>query len=500
MVSDFDTRTWNSFGQILFVDRDGNAIVAVTDQRYGSATELENHTVYKISPEGEFLWGEDGITLEGENVYDMVAAMSMCQLADGSYVFAWMHNYENNYNHFGIEMQRVSPEGEMLWNAEEVRLHDNNIPYMYPYVVDGGNNQVILIYAKGSSQDLYARKIDFDGATVWSEDTKVYNGGWGSIPIWTLLEVHPSGDGGVLLSWNDDRYYSDFESAYIAYVQPNGEMGFNVNNGLKLGYNADNGLRSLNVRSLYDKNSDSFYAVWTECSAGQSWYRVVGQRISKEGELLWSEYGVELQPLEQTNYGCLSLQSGTNDEVAFFYMRDFAGNFGNVEAFISTVNVNDTTIRRESQFTKSTRISQKSALATTSMHDGKFWVVKWKDLGCADDEEKVTTYLMQRVNNDLSLGNPEDAAVENVKTDNNTFVALSTVVENEALFAVNVPAATQATLAIYNVNGALVATPYSGVLSAGERYISWNATVPAGIYVATLTTADGVETVKLLVK
>ena len=98
------------------------------------------------------------------------------------------------------------------------------------------------------------------------------------------------------------------------------------------------------------------------------------------------------------------------------------------------------------------------------------------------------------------MGNPEDAAVENVKTDNNTFVALSTVVENEALFAVNVPAATQATLAIYNVNGALVATPYSGVLSAGERYISWNATVPAGIYVATLTTADGVETVKLLVK
>lgn len=500
LVSDFDSRTWNSFGQILFVDRDGNAIVAVTDQRYGSATELENHTVYKISPEGEFLWGEDGITLEGENVYDMVAAMSMCQLADGSYVFAWMHNYENNYNHFGIEMQRVSPEGEMLWNAEEVRLHDNNITYMYPYVVDGGNNQVILIYAKGSSQDLYARKIDFDGTTVWSEDTKVYNGGWGSIPIWTLLDVHPSGDGGVLLSWNDDRYYTEFESAYIAYVQPNGEMGFNVNNGLKLGYNAENGLRSLEVRCLYDKNSDSFYAVWNECSAGQSWYRVVGQRISKEGELLWSEYGVELQPLEQTNYGCLSLQSGTNDEVAFFYMRDFAGNFGNVEAFISTVNVNDTTIRRESQFTKSTRISQKSALATTSMHDGKFWVVKWKDLGCADDEEKVTTYLMQRVNNDLSLGNPEDAAVENVKTDNNTFVALSTVVENEAMFAVNVPAATQATLAIYNVNGALVATPYSGVLSAGERYISWNATVPAGIYVATLTTADGVETVKLLVK
>ena len=295
LVSDYPSRTWTSCSQILFVDRDGNAIVAVYDWRMG-ATDFEGYTVYKVSPEGEFLWGEDGITLEGENVYDLVAAMSICQLADGSYVFAWMHNRDGNFNMMSIEMQRISAEGEMLWNAEDVRLYDETSNYMYPYVIDGGNNQVIMLYAKGSSQDLYARKLDFDGSTVWNKDTRIYNGGWGSIPIWTILDVHPTGDGGFIVSWNDDRFYTEIESAYMAYVKSNGELGFSADNGQILGLA---GWRSLHVKSYYDKASDSFYAIWNECSSSQSWSRMVGQRISKEGDLLWGENAVELKPMEQ---------------------------------------------------------------------------------------------------------------------------------------------------------------------------------------------------------
>ena len=496
VVSDFDAKTWTAVGQILFVDRDGNAIVSVVDQRY-SAEGYENHSVYKISPEGEFLWGESGITLEGESVYDLAAGMRICQLTDGSYVFAWMHNRADNYNAVSIEMQRISAEGEMLWNMEDVRLYDEKTSYSYPYLVDGGNNQVILLYAKGSAQDLYARKIDFDGTPVWSEDTRVYNGGWGSIPIWSIITVSPAGDGGLLVSWNDDRYYTNIESAFMAYVKPNGEIGFTTENGQKLGYS---GWRALNVKCVYDKSSDSFYAIWNECSSSQSWYRVVAQRITKDGELLWGENGLELKPMEQTSYGYLSAQGGADDEVAFFYMRNYAGTFGDVEAFVTTVNVNDTTIRRESEFTKGDRVSEKSGLVSTPMHDGKYWVVKWTDGGSVDEEEKVSRLYMQRINNDLSLGANDDGAVEGVKTETQSFEALATLVENEAMFVTNMPNATQATLTVYNVNGALVATPFNGELAAGRQYIEWNADVPSGVYVATLSTTYGVETVKVVVK
>ena len=497
MISDYPSRTWTSVSQIIFVDREGNAIVPIYDQRM-SDKEFESYTVYKISQEGEYLWGEEGITLEGEATYDLVAAMSICQLDDDSYVFAWMHNHDGDYNKLSIEMQRITADGEMCWNAEDVRLYDEKVNYSYPYVVNGGNNQVIMLYARGSAQDLYARKLDFDGTKVWSEDTRVYSGGWGSIPIWTLMDVHPSGDGGFIVSWNDDRYFTQIESAYMAYVKSNGELGFSTENGQILGLA---GFRSLNVNCMYDKVSDSFYAIWRENSAGQSWSRVMAQRLSKEGELMWGENGIELKPFEQIHYGYLSVQNSIADEVAFFYMCNYSGSFGDVEAFVTTVNVNDTTIRRESEFTKGERVSEKTGLQVTPMYNNEYWIAKWSDNGCVEDEVKTDRLLMQRVNADLTLGNPnDDGAVEGVQAEAGAFTALATLVEGEAMFATNFATATQATLAIYDINGALVATPFDGVLAAGRQYIEWNANVPAGIYLATLTTANSVETVKLLVK
>lgn len=503
-VSEYKARTWVSVGDFLYVDSDGNAIITVTDCRndpeageYG----YESYTAYKVSQKGELLWGKEGVSLDGENTYDLVAAMRITQIADGSYIFAWMHNHKENTNMMSIKMQRVSADGEILWNPEETCLHDpaGKIAYLYPYIVDAGKNQVILLWAQGSNQDIYARKIDFDGTSVWSEDTRIYRSGWGSIPIWTLIDVKPSGDGGLIMSWNDDRFLTNIESAYLTYVKPNGEIGFMAGeDGQKLGYS---GWRALSVRCNYDPKSDSFYAMWYECNSGQSWNRVVAQRVSKDGELLWGEEGLELKPMELTNYGYFSVQNGIDDEIAFFYMRNYAGSFGDVEAFVTTVNVNDTTARRESEFTKGTRVSEKAGLTTTPMIDGKFWVAKWTDGGRVEDEVKVDRLMMQRINNDFTLGNPNgDNAVEGVKAEANNFVALATLVDGEAMFAVDMPQTGAATLAIYNVNGVLVATPFDGELAAGKRYIEWNANVPAGIYVATFTSAQGVQTVKLLVK
>ena len=496
-VSDYQSRTWVSCGDFVFVDRDGNAIVAIYDWRQG-VEYYEGYTVYKISPEGEFLWGEEGITLEGEKYYDLVAYMSICQMTDGSYVFAWCHNREGNYNMMSIELQRITAEGEMLWKSEDVRLYDETIPYSNPYLVDGGNNTVILLYSKGSSADLYARKIDFEGLSVWSKDTRIYNGGWGSVPIWTVMDVHPVAGGGIMVTWNDDRYYTEIESAYMAYVQSNGEIGFAIENGQIMGLS---GFRALHVKSTYDKATDSFYAIWNECSAGQSWNSVVAQRISKEGELLWGDNGVVLKPMEQTYYGCYNVTPGINDEVAFFYMRNYTNNYGgNVEAFATLVNANDTTQRREYVFTKGERVSEKNGLKVTPMINDTYWVAKWTDNGTLDELREGTAVdrlMMQRINNDFSLG---ASAVEAVRVENRSFEALATFVENEAMFATNMATETRATLAIYDINGALVATAFDGVLAAGIQYIEWSADVPAGIYLATLTTTNGVETVKLLVK
>ena len=60
LISNYPNRSWTTCNDYLMVDRDDNAIVSVADCR-NSDSKLMSYTIYKVSPTGEMLWGEDGI-------------------------------------------------------------------------------------------------------------------------------------------------------------------------------------------------------------------------------------------------------------------------------------------------------------------------------------------------------------------------------------------------------------------------------------------------------
>lgn len=62
IFSDYSNSSSILINDLLSVDKEGNAIVAITDTRY--AEEKRSYTAYKITPTGEMLWGETGIRLE----------------------------------------------------------------------------------------------------------------------------------------------------------------------------------------------------------------------------------------------------------------------------------------------------------------------------------------------------------------------------------------------------------------------------------------------------
>ncbi|MBE6307642.1 MAG: T9SS type A sorting domain-containing protein [Bacteroidales bacterium] len=494
LVSNKPTRTWTTCNTYLYADRDGNAIVAVHDIRNAVKTQYLSYTLYKISQKGEFLWGEDGIGLEGTQAFPMNSHISMAQMDDNSYVCAWT-SVKGESDIYEVKIQRISPDGEMLWDLEEVKLSDpeNKSHYTWPTVIDAGMNQAIIVYFKGSNYDIYARKIDFDGTSAWSEDTRLYRSGWPySIPAWSLVDVQPSGDGGVLVAWSDDRFMTGM-ATYMTYVQPNGEIGFAAGvDGQKLSYGDYQGV---SVRCKYDPYTDTFLAIWRE-SYSAVMYRALVQRLSKDGELLWGEEGLEIQPFTSNQYGYFSIQTAPDNQAAFFYMHNQT-QFSNTNACVTLVNTADTAVRKTTIFTDTLAVCEKSDLLSTSMHNNSYWTVLWND----DYVSTNSTIRMHRINADLTLGNPNsDDAVEAVRVDDTNFMAVSTIVDGVAMFATNVSSDTQATLAVYDINGALVATPFEGVLAAGKQYIEWNADVPAGIYLATLSTPYGIETIKVVVQ
>lgn len=499
LVSEERNMTYTVVNQLIMVDKDGNAIVVVHDLRNSPSEEQRlSYTIYKVSPEGEMLWGDEGIAVDGAIAYEMSAAMKVIQLEDGSYVFAWMRL---NGNLFAIEMQRVSNDGELLWNADDVRLMDNTSTYTYPYLVNAGDNQFILVYAKGSNQDLYARKIDFDGTPVWPEDTRIYRGGFGSIPLWTILDVQPSGDGGVIVSWNDDRYYTNIESAYLSYVKPNGELGFTAGEeAQKLGYA---GWRSFNVTARYDSKTNSFIALWRETDANQNWYRMVTQRVSLQGELLWGEEGLELCPMETQPIGYMNLQPGGEGEMGVFYMMNHSYGFGDVTCYAMLLDTETgESVWEEQPFTFTENVSEKASLEVTPMAQGDYWIAKWEDNGVLGSDNNVDRLYMQRINRNMTLGNPEPGAVKATRSEMSQFRAISTIVNDEAIFQVVNKKEQPITISIYDMQGKLVTTAYNGVMPQGSNYVTWNASscnLSKGIYLATLASQEGTATVKIII-
>lgn len=482
LISDYPNRSYCVVNDYIYLDKEGNIIVVVFDARAHEYEDLMGAYAYKISPEGEKLWGEDGVLLG--NGRDLVAAMRMVELTDGSIVFAWMRSHGQL---LAIDLQRISAKGERQWEPTEVGLNDETITYQYPYLVDAGMNQFILVYAKGGAQDLYARKMDFDGTSVWSEDTRIYRGGWGSIPLWTILDVKPSGDGGVILGWNDDRSMTNIETAYMSYVTKDGEIGFSGasdNGDVKLNYSE---FRNFNCKVMADPAGDGFLAFWRETSEGQSWQRMVMQKVSKEGELLYGDEGVMIADFEETNFGYNSIQPGNEGEAALFYMRQNAG-YGDVDVLYITFKTETGEFLMEEPHRLIAGTKERSSMTSHVCQEEGFWILKWKEDYKDENNNTQEKHLLYRLDYRVN----DTTSVENIITISDNFY------HSNEQFMVKVANAGKAQIEIFDLMGRKIDDINNVELNAGLNTIAW--TNKSGAYIAKMTVNNEVLTCKILIK
>lgn len=158
LVSDYENISYVIYNHYLAADKDGNAIVMVSDCRNSNADSRRmSLTAYKISPEGEMLWGEDGIAVSDPlNPPYLSAGASCVQLEDGSYVFTWNEFPEAKGGTPKVMMQRFSADGTPKWGTYGKNMSGSE-QALYPYLVNSGNNTCILVYGKGTSSVMHAQ-------------------------------------------------------------------------------------------------------------------------------------------------------------------------------------------------------------------------------------------------------------------------------------------------------------------------------------------------------
>jgi hypothetical protein len=326
LISNEPSRSFTAgIAHTLFIDSDGNALYTVKDERNASFDQ-QGFFVYKISPTGEMLWDEPLDLGRGYAPGQAYNFSEVIQLSDGSYIFAY--DIEAGDRIMYIVIERASKVGVLSWDAP-LLLTDPVENFAFPYLTADGS-RFILVYSKGGSLNsgkLYAQKYArSDKASIWETPATIYTGGFtsGQTPM-TVVDFIPDGQGGCFVAWYDDHNNTRYEKAYVSHILPTGEQGF-VTSGEGLQVSFSSYMRAFRPAMGYDPAGENLYVAFEEHDSDQNYRTLVLQKVSKEGELLWSEAEGEDSPvrgklLDEAESHYYSIQPAGTGKILVFYQH-----------------------------------------------------------------------------------------------------------------------------------------------------------------------------------
>ncbi|MCR5130243.1 MAG: hypothetical protein K6C10_02110 [Prevotella sp.] len=369
VVSDEANLSYTSVNQLMFVDREGNAVLPVSDCRAGNRQQL--YTIYKVNEKGETLWST---TLNNAEVNGSLANMQVAQVEDGGYVFAYFRygrDAENN-NIYYVTLEKLSEDGESEWISN---VYEEGTMISYPYLVNAGEGRVMLIYCVGNNYDLTAQLINADGSLGWDEPLTFYTGGFSPIrAIHTAINVKPAPDGGALVAW---MHVAGTYETQLTWIRNDRTFAFETEDGSVLVSNNSTMSRYL-PNMLYNEDDGNIYLTYRQFDQShQENQGIYMQKISPKGELLWGEEGkpvVEVQSESQYKYP--SIQRADNGNLAVFYQSlDGQADSGPVGSYITIFDADGNQVRPLQNF--STNDDTKSALGTTPLLDNDHYLAWW---------------------------------------------------------------------------------------------------------------------------
>ena len=190
------TNAFQQWNPKLIRTADGAIVIAWHDERSG------NYDIYaqKLNPDGSVQW-----TGEGVGVVTALNNQSNVVLAvdeDGGTILSWWDQRSGNYD---IYAQKLDNNGQRSWVTAGVPVVAVGGDQFSPCIVSDGSDGVIVVWSdfrNGLDIDLYAQRLDRNGATQWHPDGLVVAAASGNQ---AYHAVTSDNSGGALLFWQDGR-------------------------------------------------------------------------------------------------------------------------------------------------------------------------------------------------------------------------------------------------------------------------------------------------------
>lgn len=324
--------SWTKYNQGMIVDKEGNAIIAVYDQRTAKKMLNEkgdsvygtfNQSIYKFSPTGELLWGP--VVLNGGKDDLYMNALYMSALSDNSIVMAYTVSVDDATQKYTIQVEKLNADGTLAWDEPLKLAPEQKVGAQY--VVDNGNGTAMIAYFDADNH-VWAMAIDGDGNRLFNEPVSLYSGGFSNSRVYESSRATACEDGGMLFVAMDGGY-----DGRVVYIDAQGNHGFGTTDaGLRV---PTVGYGSTVPDVIYDKASQSLYAVYVNLEDNDTYYDygLSAQRFSATGERLWGEEGLTLVGINHDQQFSLPYVRLCSDgKLALFYQmmasRKYTGSVG----------------------------------------------------------------------------------------------------------------------------------------------------------------------------
>ncbi|MDO5447699.1 MAG: dockerin type I repeat-containing protein, partial [Prevotellaceae bacterium] len=383
-ISSYPNASWTKVNQYLCANSDSTVTVAISDERSGNGSNV-TFTGYRFRPDGTSVWDRDGVNLDENNHYEAGVWMNIIELPNGTNVFAWTRPavYSGQYTQY-IERVHVSKEGQVLTKLDDLRLGKDAEFYADPMLVLGENGSYYMIYARTSAYSIYAKKYNADGSEAWSNVSarglSLFTGSWGEMPtLQTRINAGRDGKGGFYITYNYQPDMSQPYHAYIAWVKPDGTLGYTNSDGkapMRLSYDEYNCQRMPLVIPSPDGNG--FIATFTEYNYGtQSYQAYIMQKIDSLGVLQWGDEGISVEPIDEQNAGSHTIQKGKDNQFMISWLIGGTyNNFNDTKHKMAIVNSEDGTYAVAPKPVYDVQANRTSLSSVINNVDG-YWVMHW---------------------------------------------------------------------------------------------------------------------------
>lgn len=180
-------------------DLAGGAIIAWDDARVFNTLDIY---AQRVAADGSVKWSSDGVAICGAAGVQRNAAI--VHDGEGGAIIAWQ-DYRAGGSEIDVYAQRVDSTGTTQWTTDGVAVCTAAGRQITPRMVTDGAGGAVIVWEDqrvSGSSDIYAQRIDSNGATLWTAD---------GVPVCTAPEFQESHaitslvNGDVIIAWSDFR-------------------------------------------------------------------------------------------------------------------------------------------------------------------------------------------------------------------------------------------------------------------------------------------------------